>query len=88
LWAIHSSISAISAYSALLLGFVGDRFEAAGFLCVVQDPGLQALDDQADGLVVVHAVHAGDAVATGATSNFRLALVAHFDQTIKAVASG
>jgi len=69
----------------LLLRVFGDALEAPGLPGIVGDPGLKAFDHQADSLVVVHAVHASDAVAIRTSGNLVLALVADLDQAIEAV---
>ncbi|KAF5030376.1 hypothetical protein DSECCO2_638770 [anaerobic digester metagenome] len=68
-----------------LLGVVGVLFEAAGFLGVVLDPGLDALDEFDARGVEIEAVHAGDAVAAGVAGHLGLFLAADVEQSVEAV---
>ncbi len=70
---------------ALLRGVLLEGFQTARFVDVVLNPDLNAFDHQLDGLVVVEAVHADQAVTAGQAGNFRLALFADGDNAVEAV---
>ena len=70
----------MSVYSCFCAGSDLLRLQASGLFGIVQDPRLDAFQHVDDRLVVVQAVHAGQAVAVGAAGHLGLALASHLDQ--------